>query len=101
MVEIVYQFLWMCLAGIIPVVFFAIDDVHKARRKWQAFKRFVKSKRFVIGVSMAIYGVISIFTTVYGWDIVSSLAFLTPIPACTSFGIGVGVSIGAMLKDGE
>jgi hypothetical protein len=26
---------------------------------------------------------------------------LTPIPAATSFGVGVGVSIGAMLKDGE
>ena len=95
------QLAWMLLAGSIPVAFFSIDNVHKSYNKWKAFKRFLYSKRFVLGVSLAIYGIISAFVTVFGYDVISSLVLLTPIPACTSFGIGIGVSIGAMLKDGE
>jgi hypothetical protein len=101
MTDFLIQFAWMCLAGCIPVLFFSIDNLTGEKRKWRAFKRFMYSKRGVIGIALAIYAIVSVFTTVYGYDVVSSLALLTPIPAATSFGVGVGVSIGAMLKDGE
>lgn len=91
----------MCLAGVLPVVYFAIDDLTGEKRKWRAFKRFVYFKRFPIIAAIVFYAVCSLFAVHFGWDVLTSLNALTPVPAAGCFGIGLGVGIAILLKDGE
>lgn len=101
MIEFWANLMWMSLAGVLPVIFFAIDDIHPERRKYRAFKRFIYGKRFVLVAMLAFYAICSVFIAHYGFDILTSLTLLTPIPAFSTFGVGLGIGIGAMLKDGE
>ena len=101
MIEFLANFGWMSLAGVLPVIFFAIDDVHDEENKLEAFAAFVYSTRFVTAVSLTFYAVCSIFATKFGFDVLTSLTLFAPFPAFTSFGIGIGVGIAAMKMDGE
>jgi hypothetical protein len=92
----------MCLAGIIPVAYFAIDDLTLIEtRKARAFGKFIHRQRHSLAFCLVAYAIISVFVVNFGWDFVSSLAFLTPIPAATSFGVGIGIAIASMRKAGE
>lgn len=84
-----------------PLLWFSIAPVDSGRSKFRAFKRFLYTKRYAISVSLVFYAVVSTFVTAYGWDVVSCLNLLTPVPAATSFGVGLGVSGGVMLKSSQ
>jgi hypothetical protein len=91
----------MCCAGIIPLIYFAIDDVSGKWDAMEAFNDFLFNKRFMFVAVPTMYAVISAFVTVYGWDVVSSIALLTPFPVFSTFGAGFGIAWVSLLKSGE